>query len=279
MFANFMLNTWIAASIVAVVAGVVGFFVVVRGTAFAAHALPLSAFPGAAAAHVLGFGDFAGLGIFALFGVFSISELGRRTRHDVATALSLVMLVGIGALFLSMTREYAQEVYSLLFGQVLGVPSAALLPIAALGAVAVAVTLILFRPLLLTATSAELAEASGISARTVELVFLVILAFATTVTLPVVGALLVFSLMVGPASAARALTSRPIAAMLLSVVLALVTTWSAIVLSYFSDWPIGFFVGAFAVFWYALGRATALTAWPTGFFVRRQIDCDTGRLN
>jgi zinc/manganese transport system permease protein len=254
MFSGFMLNTWIVASIVAVVAGVVGFFVVVRGTTFAAHALPLGTFPGAAMAHVLGMNDFVGLGLFAALGVLGISQLGNRGRHDVATALSLVTLLGVGALFLSMTTEYSQEVYALFFGQVLGVPGAALLPVAGLGAIAVAATLVLFRPLLLSAASAELAEASGISARMMDLVFLVIVAFATAVALPVVGALLVFSLMVGPPSAARAFTSRPFIAMLLSVLLALLTAWGAIVLSYLSDWPIGFYVGIFAALWYATGR-------------------------
>ncbi|HVW91985.1 MAG TPA: metal ABC transporter permease [Devosia sp.] len=254
MFSSFMIDTWIAASIVAVVAGIVGFFVVVRGNAFAAHALPLGSFPGAAMAHVLGINDFVGVGLFAALGIAGISQLGRRSRHDVATALSLVTLLGLGALFLSLTTAYSQGVYALLFGQVLGVPAAALPPIAALGAIAVAATLALFHPLLLSAASPELAEASGVSTRLMELLFLVIIGFAAAVAMAVVGALLVFSLMVGPASAARAMTSRPVAAMLLSALLALLTAWASIVLSYLSDWPIGFFVGVFAALWYAWGR-------------------------
>jgi zinc/manganese transport system permease protein len=126
--------------------------------------------------------------------------------------------------------------------------------VAALGGVVVLATLVLFRPLLLSAASPELAAASGISVRATEILFLAILAAATAVALPVVGALLVFSLMVGPPSAARALTGRPVAALGLSVALALVTAWAAIALSYLSDWPIGFFVGAFAAVWYGAGR-------------------------
>jgi len=87
-----------------------------------------------------------------------------------------------------------------------------------------------------------------------ELLFLGILGFATAVTVPVVGALLVFSLMVGPASAARSLTTRPGPAIALSVALALVTAWASIALSYVTDWPVGFFVGALGAAWYALGR-------------------------
>jgi zinc/manganese transport system permease protein len=249
-----MVNTWIIASIVAIVAGVVGFFVVVRGTTFAAHALPLGTFPGAAMAHVVGISDFLGLGLFAALGVLGISQLGRGSRHDVATALSLVLLLGLGALFLSLSGQYAQAIYALLFGQVLGVPGAALLPVAGLGAVVAIATLVLFRPLLLSAVSPALAETRGIPVRTMEIVFLALVAGATVAALPMVGALLVFSLMVGPPSAARALASRPVVALGLSALLALVTAWAAIALCYLSDWPIGFFVGVFAAAWYGAGR-------------------------
>ena len=96
MFSSFMINTWIAATIVAAVAGAVGFFVVIRGSAFAAHALPLGTFPGAAAAGLLGINPLVGLLVFSGLGVIGISQLGRRDRHEVATALSLIMLLGLG---------------------------------------------------------------------------------------------------------------------------------------------------------------------------------------
>src|SRR5665213_3900869 len=142
MFSGFMLNTWIAASIIAVVAGLVGFFVVVRGTAFAAHALPLGTFPGAALAHLLGIDDLIGLAGFAALGVLGITELGRRSRRDVATALCLVTLLGLGALFLSLANQYSQEVYSLLFGEVLAVASNELLPVTILSALPLAAAIV-----------------------------------------------------------------------------------------------------------------------------------------
>ena len=254
MFADFMVNTWIAATLVAGVAGVVGFFVVIRGASFAAHALPLSAFPGAAAANLLGVDPLVGLLAFAGLGVAGISQLARRGRNDVATALSLVMLLGLGALFLSRTTEYFQAVYALLFGEALGVGTAALGPLAVLSMASVALITVLFRPLLLSSVSPELSEARGVSARMMELLFLATLALATAMALPVVGALLVFSLMVGPASAARAMTDRPLAAMLLSVALSIVTVWLAIALSFILDWPIGFFVGGLSALAYVMGR-------------------------
>jgi zinc/manganese transport system permease protein len=257
MFDDFMMNTWIAATLIAGVAGVVGFFVVIRGTSFAAHALPLCAFPGAAAANLLGINPLIGLLAFSGFGVAGISQLARRGRRDVATALSLVMLLGLGALFLSRTTEYFQAIYALLFGEVLGVGAAELGPVAALSAVSVALIVALFRPLLLSSVSPELGEANGVSARMMEVLFLAVVALATAMALPVVGALLVFSLMVGPASAARALTNRPLPAMLLSAALSVVTVWASIALSFASNWPVGFFVGGLSALAYTAGRTRA----------------------
>ncbi len=257
MFAGFMIDAWIAASIIAAVAGIVGFFVVLRGSTFAAHALPLGAFPGAAAASLLGVNVLYGLVLFAGLGVIGISRLGSRGHQEVATALSLAMLLGLGALFLSLSEEYSQSLYSLLFGEVLGIAPGEIAPVAAIGAALIGATVILFRPLLLSAASAELAEAAGLKSRRIELAFLLILALATCTALPVVGALLVFSLMVGPASAARAFADRPFPAMLLSLGIALATIWSALALSYLSDWPVGFFVGAAGAILYAAGRVRA----------------------
>ncbi|MDX5930209.1 metal ABC transporter permease [Acidiphilium acidophilum] len=255
MFSSFMVNTWIVASIVAATAGLVGFFVVVRGSSFAAHALPLSTFPGAAAAAWLGINEIAGLVIFALLGVIGIDALSRRGRPEVATALTLVLLLGLGTLFLSQTAEYSQEVYGLLFGQILGIGARDIAPIAVVCALAAGAIVLLFRPLLLGSVSRELAQARGAAPGRLDLAFLIILAMASAVALPVVGALLVFSLMVGPASAARNLTDRPGLALGLSVMLSLIIGWAAIALSYVTNWPVGFFVGGFGAVAYALGRS------------------------
>lgn len=254
MFSSFMINTWIVATLVAVVAGIVGFFVVIRGASFAAHALPLGAFPGAAAASLIGVDPLAGLVAFSVLGVIGIGALGRHGRREIATALCLTMLLGLGALFLSMTSEYSQAVYALLFGEVLGVSDAELVPVAAISAVVIVATMILFRPLLLSSAAPALVPARGLSARAIEIAFLVILGLASAMALPVVGALLVFSLMLGPASAARMMSARPLVALLASVGLALATVWAAIALSWLSNWPVGFFVGGSGLFWYGLGR-------------------------
>lgn len=259
MFAGFMINAWVTATIVAVVAGVVGYFVVLRGEAFPAHAIPKGAFAGAAGAALLGISTLIGLAVFSLLGALAIGTLGRRGRNDVVTALTLVMMLALGAAFLSRTTQYEPEIYSLLFGEILGVSASQILPITVLAAVCLAAVAAFYRPLTLTSVVPEIAEARGIRGRRVEIAFLIVLALATTMTVPVTGALLIFSLMIGPPAAARSLTSRPGLAMILSVAIALVTVWAAIAASYLYNWPVGFFVGALAALSYGTGRAWA--AW------------------
>ena len=254
MFSGFMTNAWAVGSIVAVIAGVVGFFVVLRGAAFPAHAIPNGAFAGAAGASLIGVNTLVGLGVFAVLTALGIGSLRRRARSDVSTALVLVMMLALGALFLSRTTEYEPEIYSLLFGEILGVSTTELLPVAGLGALSVAAVVVLYRPLLVSSVVPEIGETRGIRAQHMELAFLLVLALATTMTVPVVGALLIFSLMIGPPAAARSFTDRPLVALALSVVVALATVWSAIALSYLSNWPVGFFVGALAALSYATGR-------------------------
>jgi zinc/manganese transport system permease protein len=258
MFAPFMMTAWISASIVAVIAGVVGFFVVLRGAAFVADAVPQGAFTGAAGAALLGVNTLLGVGAFAVAGSLGIGWLARRGRRDVATALILVMMLGLGALFLSFTTEYSSEIFSLLFGEVLGVSASEILPTALLGVVCVLAVAVLYRPLLLSSLAPESAAARGVRLTAVELAFLVIVGLATSMTLPVVGALLIFSLMIGPPAAARSLTSNPPVAIALSVVLALVTVWVAIAVSFETNWPPGFFVGIGGAVCYAAGRLIAM---------------------
>lgn len=258
MFASFMTNTWLAATVIAVIAGVVGFFVVLRGSAFPAHAIPNSAFTGAAAANLAGVDPLIGLAAFAGVAAAMIAGLGRRGRHDAVTALALVMGLAIGAALLSRSNEYEPQLFALLFGDILGVSSGQLLPTVLLAAASVLAIVILYRPLLLSSTVPDVAEARGVNQQRIDLLFLLVLAAATALTVPVVGALLTFSLMVGPPAAARAVTNRPPFAILLSVAIALVTVWAAIALSYQTNWPIGFFVGAFSALAYGIGRL-----WPS----------------
>ncbi|MBV9445519.1 MAG: metal ABC transporter permease [Streptosporangiaceae bacterium] len=255
MFTGLMLNTWIAATAVAVIAGVTGFFAVLRGSTFAAHAIPNGAFAGAAGASLLGFNAIAGLAVFSVAGALGIAGLSRRARHDVATALTFVLMLGLGALFVSWSTEYAQQAYSLLFGEVFGVSSAEVAPIAGIGAVSIALIIVMFRPLMLSSALPEVAAARGLSPQRMEVAFLLVMALATAMTVPVTGALLMFSLMIGPPAAARSFTPNPAVALALSVGIALITVWLGIVLSYHTNWPLGFFVGITGAVFFLLGKA------------------------
>jgi zinc/manganese transport system permease protein len=259
MFAGFMMNAWITGTIVAVVAGITGHFVVLRGLAFPAHAIPKGAFAGAAGARLLGVSTLAGLAAFAVLGALGIGWLGRRGHEDTSTALVLVMMLALGAAFLSRTTEYAEQVYSLLFGEILGVSTTQIVPVAVLAACCVLAIAMLYRPLLLSSVLPDVAAAKGAGGRLMNTTFLLVVALATAMMVPVVGALLIFSLMIGPPAAAGSVASRPFAALIASAGLATATVWAAIAASYASNWPVGFFVGILAAACYAAGRGWA--AW------------------
>jgi|SRR5579875_888415 zinc/manganese transport system permease protein len=260
LFSPLMQGTWAEVTVVATVAGAVGFFVVLRGATFAAHAIPQGAFTGAAGAALVGANTMLGVGVAALAGVAAVARFARRARHDVVTALALVGMLGLGSLFLSLSSQYSEQTFSLLFGEPLAVNPAQLVPSAALGATCLALLAAGYRPLMLSSVSPELAAAHGVRLRAVEALFLVCVGAATTLALPVVGALLVFSLMIGPPSAARFIARQPLAGVATSVALALVTVWATVALAYFTQWPVGFFVGTAGAAWYVLGRAMAARA-------------------
>ncbi|MGD0441730.1 MAG: iron chelate uptake ABC transporter family permease subunit [Acidimicrobiales bacterium] len=267
MFSGIMVNAWIVATMVAVVAGVVGFFTVLRGSAFVAHAVPQAGFAGAAGASLIGVNTLAGLGTFAVISALSIGFLGKRGRHDAVTALTLVFMLGLGALFLSWSEEYASAIYALLFGEVLGVSTNQVLATAVLGVVCILAVVTLYRPLLLTSVIPEVAEARGVRTQRMEMCFLVVVALVTTMSVPVVGALLMFSLMIGAPGAARSFTGNPLGALSLSVALSVTIVWVAIAASYETDWPVGFFVGVLGAVFFIAGRAW--TVWHRSGGVRQ----------
>lgn len=258
MFSGFMVNAWLIATVVAFVAGIVGFFVVLRGSAFQAHAIPNGAFAGAAGANLVGINPLIGLGVFSLGAALGIGRLSRRGRSDVVTALALMMMLALGAAFISQSTEYEPQIYSLLFGEILGVSTNQLLPVVILGLICVLAVAVLYRRLLLTSVAPEIAASRGLHPERIETAFLIIIACSTTMTVPVVGAFLIFALMIGPPAAARCFSNRPEIALALSVAIALVTVWASLASSYTTNWPVGFFVGTISATWFALGKGYAL---------------------
>jgi zinc/manganese transport system permease protein len=243
----FMQNALATGTIVAVVAGLLGFFVVLRGMSFAAHALGQVGFAGAAGAVLVGVEPLWGLVLFAAVGGLSMGVLGVREHgRDAATALVLVAALGLGALFLALNDRYATAAFSLLFGSIVGISRAQVWETAALATGALIALAVLYRPLLLATVDAELAAARGVRVGLVGALFLVLLGVAAAVAVQTTGTLLIFSLMVGPAAASCALTRRPLMAMLLACTLSLLAMWIGITLAYDTGWPVGFFIATLA---------------------------------
>ncbi len=252
-----MAHTWAAATMVAFVAGVAGFFTVLRGSAFAAHALPNGAFAGAAGAAMIGVSTLLGLGVFSVAGALAIAALGRRARHDVATALTIVAMLAVGALLISIHGTYAAAVYGLLFGQLFGVSGGSLVATGAMGALCAVLLAAMYRPLLLSSAVPDVAASRRVRPALIEAAFLVVVALVTTMAVPIVGALLVFTLLISPAAAARCLADRPGRAMALGVLFALASVWVSVGVDYVTGLPVGFVVGVSGAVLYAVARGVS----------------------
>lgn len=252
----FMMHAWVASTAIAATSALVGFFVTLRGSAFVAHAVPRAAFAGAAAAFLIGASTLLGLALFALAMALALGTLDRENNHrGVLTALLLVSALGLGDLLLTLGNAYEPAVYALLFGQVVGVSSAQVDQILALSAVVVGAFALLYRPLLMFTAVPETAAARGVPPTWMRLGFLAMVALTAALTVPVVGALLAFSLMVAPAAAAGRIARRPGAALALGVALALLVVWIGLVVAYDTGLPIGFTVSALGTIAYLGARA------------------------
>ncbi|MEX3787054.1 metal ABC transporter permease [Paraburkholderia sp. BR14374] len=240
---DFMVNAFAASGIVAVLAGVVGYFLVMRGQTFAGHALSHVGFTGATGAVLIGISPIWGMIGFTLAAGVSMGALGERLAgRDVAIGVILSLSLGFGLLFLHFFTAYATQVTALLFGNVLGVNASTLGVLAALGVVSLVALAAIMRPLLFASLQPELAEAKGVSLRRVSVLFLAIAALAVAACTQIVGVLLVFTLMVGPAAAAQNLSTRLSTGLVLAAVFALAQAWLGLTLAFYTDWPTSFWI-------------------------------------
>ncbi len=252
---SYLQNALWGGIIVAVLAAFVGYFVIARQAAFATHALSQIGFAGAAGAVLLGIEPLIGLLVFAVLGALGLGILGERSRsRDVVTALVLVCSLGTGALFLALERDYASNAFSLLFGSIVGVDRLQVLLTALAALCAIAVLAAIARPLLFASVARESANAAGVPVFALDLMFLVVVALAAAVTVPIVGTLLVFSLTIGPSAAASRIATNPAATIALAAGLGVVAVVAGIVLAYATDWPVGFYVALIAFVEYVLAR-------------------------
>jgi zinc/manganese transport system permease protein len=256
---DFMRNAFAAATIVAVVSGLVGYFLVLRGQAFAGHALAHVGFTGASGAVLIGIAPLWGMVALTMSAGIGMGAMGERLGgRDVAIGIVLALSLGLGLLFLHFFTAYATQATALLFGNVLAVDVGTVRTLLWLGVISVGVLAVISRPLLFASLLPELAEAKGVSLRLYSVLFLAIVALAVAECVQIVGALLVFALMVGPAAAAQRLTTRIGNGLLLSVGLALLEAWTGIILAFYTDWPTSFWITALSAAAYGLATLPSI---------------------
>ncbi len=253
---QFMRNAFLAGAIVSVVAGVVGYFVVLRRTAFAAHALSHIGFAGAAGAVLLGVNPVWGLLTFCLGGALAMGSLGQRLRdRDTVIGIVLAFMLGLGVLFIALYSGFSTEAYSILFGEILGISTSDVVLTVVVGAIALAALGAMYRPLLFASVDEEVAEARRVPVRLLSIAFLLTVALAVAVAVQVVGVLLIFSLLVTPAAVAERLTMRPASAMAAAVAVSIACSWLGLAIGYYVSYPVSFFITSLAFLAYALTRA------------------------
>jgi zinc/manganese transport system permease protein len=248
---DFMRHAFEAGTVIAIVAGIVGYFIVLRRSSFAAHALSHIGFTGAAGAVLIGLTPLFGLLAFTLGGGLLIATLGARAaERDVQIGTVLAFMLGLGVLFISLYTGYATEAYSLLFGEILGISSGDVIVTAIAAVIIIVLVAAIYRPLMFMSLDQDVAEAKGVPVYTLGIVFMLLIAAATSISVQVVGVLLIFALMVTPAAVSQRIARRPIQGIAISVGIALIATWSGLFISFYLPYPVSFFITTitFAVF-------------------------------
>ena len=252
---DFMRNAFIAGTIVAILAGAIGYFVVLRRLGFATEALAHGGFAGGTGAVVLGQDVFVGLLVFtSIAGVF-MGLIGDRLRgRDVAIGGTLAFSLALGSLFLTLSTRFAGHAVNILFGNILAIATKDVQFVAIFAVLALAALGVMFRPLLFASVDSEIAEARGIPVKGISIAFMVLLAITVSASVQVVGVLLIFSLLVLPAAVAQHVTPRPSHALLLSVVLAVVYVWAGLLVGFYLPYPPSFFMTTLAFVTYVAVR-------------------------
>jgi len=250
-----MQHAFEAGTLVAIVAGIVGYFVVLRRSAFAAHALSHIGFAGAAGAVLFGVSPVLGLLLFTSVGGIGMTVLGPRASHrDVQIGTVLAFMLGLGVLFISLYSGYATEAYSILFGEILGISEMDVLVTAIASMVILCAVAVVFRPLLFASLDEDVAEAKGLRMHILGIVFMLLVALATSIAVQVVGVLLIFSLMVTPAAIAQRLAKRPWRGVLMSVIISLGATWLGLSVAFYEPYPVSFFITSIVFAFYLFVR-------------------------
>jgi zinc/manganese transport system permease protein len=259
---DFVQNAFLAGTIVAIVAAIAGYFVVLRAQAFAGHALSHIGFAGATGAAIMGISPLLGTFAFTLLAAAGIGALGERVRgRDLEIGMVLSFALGLGVLFLKLYTQFATTTVNVLFGSILSVSHSDVLVMLVCGLTVVLLIAVFFRPLLFASIDPEVAQARGVPVRFLSIAFMFVLAIVISEAVQVVGVLLVFALLVAPAATAERLTRRPLTTVCLAVLLALLFTWSGLILTFIGRWPVSFYIAALSSLSYV--AAVIISRWRT----------------
>ena len=251
-------NAFLAGTLVAIVAGCVGYFLLLRGLTFAGHALSHVGFAGAAGALVLNVEPIFGLLVFTMLAGIGIGAMGRRPdERDITIGIIMTLLLACGSLFIALYHGYAEQAYSILFGTVMGIDHTDVLVTLILCLVVLAGIGLIFRMLLFSSYDPQVAEARGVPVKSLAMIFMLFVAITVSLSVQVVGVLLIFTLLVGPAAAAMQLSASPLRAIFISVVLAVGYTWVGIYLAIRHDYPVTFCIASIAFAFYVLVKMVA----------------------
>ncbi|MCC2666847.1 MAG: znuB [Gammaproteobacteria bacterium] len=250
---DFMTHAFIAGTFAAILAGVVGYFVILRNLSFAAHALGHIGFAGASGALLIALSPMTGQLLLTLAAAMGIGALGNRIyKSDMVIGIILSFSLGLGTLFLHFYHGYAGQASVILFGNLLGVSNHDLKTMFWVMIISLLAITLIAKRLLFASLEPELAEAKGISLFWLAIIFMGITSVAVTLASQVVGIFLVFTLLIGPAAIAVQWTSHFWSGIVISVVLAVMIVWMGIGLSYITDWPISFWISTLVFVIYLL---------------------------
>jgi len=252
---GFMRHALLAGSATAVLSAAVGYFITLRRQAFAAHALSHVGFTGAAGAILLGLSPYLGLFAFTLASGALLALAGGRLRQrDIGIGMVLMFALGLGVLFLNLYTANAQSAMSILFGSIVGITgdqAALSLAVCVAGLCGLAV---LYRPLCFASFNPEGAQARGVNIRRLDLLFILLVAATVAVAVPVIGALLIFALLIGPAAAAQALSRSVAGGIGLSMGIGLAITWTGLAAAYAIGYPASTWIASLSFALYLLAH-------------------------
>jgi zinc/manganese transport system permease protein len=240
---DFMRTAFTAGTLVAVASGLIGYFVIVRGSMFASHALAHIGFPGATGAALVGTSVMTGLVAFTVIGAVVIGLLGKRASdREIATGTVLAFATALGVLFASLASENTSTVTNILFGNLLAITTGQLIIFAVFLGVLVVVLGALFKPLLFASIDPAVAEARGVPVKGLGVIFMVLLALVVSMAVSVVGVLLIFALLVTPAAAALRFTARPGWVILWSAIIGVFSVIAGLIIAAIVNLPPSFFI-------------------------------------